>query len=552
MNYVVEYWKEIAAGEVVVSQKVFKLYKRLAADIRDETSKWQFDEARANRPIEFIERFCKHSKGEYAGKPVILELWQKALIAAAFGFIVKATGRRRFRRVDLYVGRKNGKSTLAAGLGLYMETADGESGAEVYSLATKRDQSKIIWLEAKRMIKQSEALRKRIRTLVGELAFDKTFSTFMPLSSDSNTLDGLNTYCGLVDELHAIKDKNLIDVIVDSMSSRVNPMLFVTTTMGTVREGVFDATYEYDSKVIDWHDGFQDEEVLAVVYELDKREEWTDPKCWQKANPGLGTIKDVAALRSKVEKAKRAPAEVKNLLCKDFNVRETTTESWLSFEELNNEATFDPKELGLRYGIGGADLSETTDLTAAKVIAMRPNDSMVYVFQMYWLPEDLLDLRVKEDKIPYDVWAERGLLRTTPGNRVHHKYVTEWFLEIQNEYGIYLPWIGYDRYSAIYWVEEMKGYFGAEALEAVAQGKATLSSPMKLLGADLSAKLVNYNNHPIDKWCLSNTAVDLDLKNQTIQPHKGNNQRRRIDGTAALLNAYVALERHRADYMNMI
>lgn len=552
MNWVLEYWQAIASGEVVVSQKVFKVYKRLAAEIRDETSKWKYDHAAADRPIDFIERFCKHSKGAFAGKPVFLELWQKALIAAAFGVIDKETGRRRFSRVDLYVGRKNGKSTLAAGIGLYMMTADGESGAEIYSLATKRDQAKIIWLEAKRMVKQSAALRKRIRTLVGEIAFDKTFSTFQPLSSESNSLDGLNTSCGLVDELHAIKDKNLVDVIVDSMSARVNPLLLVTTTMGTVRESVFDSTYDYDSKVVDWVDGYHDEGVLPIIYELDKRDEWTDPLCWAKANPGLGTIKDISKLRPKVEKAKREPSEVKNLLCKDFNIRETTSEAWLSFEQLNNESIFEIQGMGFRYGLGGADLSETTDLTAAKVITMRPGDSTIYVLQMYWLPEDLLELRVKEDKIPYDIWHQRGLLRTTPGNRVHHKYVTEWFLEIQQDYDIYIPWTGYDRYSALYWVEEMQGHFGAESMEPVAQGKATLSGPMKLLGADLSAKLVNYNNHPIDKWCLSNTAVDLDLKNQTIQPHKGNNQRKRIDGTAALLNAYVTLERHREDYMNMI
>jgi phage terminase large subunit-like protein len=182
---------------------------------------------------------------------------------------------------------------------------------------------------------------------------------------------------------------------------------------------------------------------------------------------------------------------------------------------------------------------------------MLPGEEHIYVMQMYWLPEDLLQQRAKEDKIPYDIWHDMGLLRTTPGNSVHAKYVTEWFLEIRDEYGIYIPWIGYDRWSAKYWVEDMEGYFGRECMVPIAQGKQTLSIPMKLLGADLEAKRVIYNNNPIDKWCLSNTAIDID-KNLNIQPNKTNNQRRRIDGTAALLNAYAVLHEKRNDYLNMI
>ena len=182
---------------------------------------------------------------------------------------------------------------------------------------------------------------------------------------------------------------------------------------------------------------------------------------------------------------------------------------------------------------------------------MLPDDVNIYVKQMYWLPEDLLEQRTKEDKIPYDIWMDMGLLRTTPGNKVHHKFVTEWFLEIQNEYDIYIPWVGYDSWSATYWVEEMKSNFGKECMEPVIQGKKTLSGPMKSLGADLSSKKIIYDNNPILKWCLSNTSIEID-KNNNIQPAKGSSSRRRIDGTAGLLNAYVTLERHMEEYQNMI
>jgi phage terminase large subunit-like protein len=178
----------------------------------------------------------------------------------------------------------------------------------------------------------------------------------------------------------------------------------------------------------------------------------------RKLIPDSGPLRILISLEAKVEKAKANHLLVKNLLTKDFNIRETSSEAWLTFEQLNNLETFDVKELKPSYGIGGVDLSSTTDLTAAKVIFMIPDNPHIYVMQMYWLPEDLLEQRAKEDKIPYDIWHEMGFLRTTPGNSVHPKFVTEWFNEIRDEYDIYLPWIGYDSWSAKYWVEEMEGF----------------------------------------------------------------------------------------------
>lgn len=569
MNYILEYVDKIRNKEILVSKKVESLYYKLEKDIKEpkeieiydeindeyEKHRYIFDEKKAIRPIEFIEKFCKHSKGrKFAGKPVKLELWQKAFISAIFGFVDEDTGFRKYKKVLLFIARKNGKSTLAAALGLYMLTSDGEAGAECYSIATKKDQAKIVWEEAKRMIKKSPVLLKRVKPLVAKLYYEKQEAVFLPLSSDSNSLDGLNAYYISADEVQAMKDKNLIDVTYDSMSSREQALFLETSTMGTVRESVFDDEYDYAKNIIngytDKNSEFVDETLLPVIYELDKKEEWTNEKCWMKANPGLGTIKQTKDLRDKVAKAKIKPNEQKNLLCKDFNLRETSISSWLTYEELNNEEIFDLAKMKVKYGIGGTDLSSTTDLTAAKVLFQLPNNPKIFVMQMYWLPEDLLEERVKDDRIPYDKWKERGLLRTCPGNKIHPKYVTKWFLEIRDEYGIYLPWIGYDAWSAEYWVEEMKGYFGEEAMVKVYQGKKTLSSPMKNLGADLKSKLIVYNNNPIDKWCLSNTNTDTD-RNGNIQPDKSK-KRLRIDGTAALLNAYVVLEQKKNDYMNMI
>ena len=569
MNYIEQYYEKIKPGEIVTSRKVKIVYEKLVNDINNpkvvkvynentdeyEEHKYIYDEDKALYAIEFIETFCKHSKGKkWAGQPFELELWQKAFVSAIFGFVDEETGFRKYRKVILYVARKNGKSTLAAAIGLYMFLADGEPGAECYSIATKKDQAKILWLEAKRMVKKNPILLKRVKPLVAELYYEEEESIFKPLANDSDTLDGLNASFVAADEVHAMKDKNLIDVTYDSMDSRDQPLFLETSTMGTVRENVFDSEYEYASNIINGYidpsSDFVDETLLAIIYELDSKDEWLDEKCWIKANPGLGTIKKVKGLRDKVARAKIKPDELKNLLCKDFNVRETSISTWLTFDELNNEAKFNLAKMKVKYGIGGTDLSSTTDLTAAKVIFMLPESEIIYVLQMYWLPEELLEQKVKEDKIPYDKWKEKGYLRTCPGNKVHPKYVTEWFLEIRDDYGIYLPWIGYDAWSAEYWVEEMKGYFGEEAMIKVFQGKKTLSAPMQNLGADLKSKLVNYNNNPIDKWCLSNTSTDTD-RNGNIQPDKSK-KRLRIDGTAALLDAYVVLELKKNDYINMI
>ncbi|MGA5681374.1 terminase large subunit [Bacillus bombysepticus] len=553
-NPIIEYYSLIESGKEIVSEKVRRIYKKLVSDIDDKESIYEYDSKKANHAIEFIENFCKHSKGKWGGKPIVLEVWQKAFIAAAFGFVHGIDGTRKYREVLLVVARKNGKSTVGSGIGLYLQIADGEPGSEVYAVATKKDQAKLVWLESKRMVKKSPALLKRIKPLVSEMVSEWNDSTFKPLGSDSETLDGLNVHGAMMDEIHAWKDKNLYDVIVDGTSSREQPMIFMITTAGTVRESVYDMKYEEAEMLLnglDDPDGYKDDRFLPIIYELDKREEWTDPSKWKKANPGLGTIKKIDQLETKVNKAKANSLLVKNLLTKDFNIRETSTEAWLTFEQLNSIANYEIAELKPKYGICGVDLSSTTDLTSACVIFKVPNDETIYAKHMYWLPEDLLEQRTNEDKIPYSTWRDMELLRTTPGNSIHYKFIVDWLVELREEHGLYLPWIGYDSWSAKYFVEDLKNEFGSEATIPVIQGKRTLSAPMRKLGADLESKIINYNNNPITKWCLSNTAIEID-KNLNIQPCKTSNQRRRIDGTAALLNAYVILQDKWNDYHNMI
>ena len=289
---------------------------------------------------------------------------------------------------------------------------------------------------------------------------------------------------------------------------------------------------------------------MPIIYELDDRAEWTNPDCWPKANPGLGTIKSRETLANKVRRAKSNPMLVKNLLTKDFDIRETASQAFFTFEELNNEAVFDIKALCPRYGIGGADLSQTTDLTCATILFQVRNDPIIYVKQKYWIPEDLFELRIKEDNVPYDIWHQQGYIDLSPGNKIDYRLLVQWFQEVQRNDDIFLYKLGYDRWSATYFVQDMEEKFGKPVMDPVAQGVQTLSAPMKALKADLAAKKVNYGNNPVLKWCMANTSVFED-RNGNIQPCKVAG-RNRIDGFASLLDAYVTWQRFERDYENLI
>lgn len=556
---ILEYYERIKSGAEVVSRKIARVYRKLAEDLSGSVGAdgtvYHYSHSRANHILEFAENYCRHSKGKLGGQLVVLELWEKAMLAAMFGFI-DDEGRRKYREIILIVAKKNGKSLIGSIVGLYLQVGDGEPGAEVYAVATKKDQAKIIWGEAKRMVNKSPELRRIIKPLVGEMDCAANESVFKPLASDTDTLDGLNVHGALMDEVHQWRDGvALYDIIADGTTAREQPMVLITSTAGVVREDIYDNKYEYAEKVILGYDdpdaGIVDDHFLPFIYELDSREEWENEECWKKANPGLGTIKNIRQLRDKVARAKQEPSLQRNLLCKEFNIRETAGGSWLSFDDLNNETLFDVRELKPRYGVGGADLSSTDDLTAACVIFMLPESPEIYVIPMFWIPENSVERHIRTDKIRYDIWIEKGWVRTCPGNKINPDVVWEWFVEIQEEYDIYLNIVGYDSWSAEMWANKMKQTFGEKTMHPVIQGKKTLSNPMKMLAKDFEAHRIIYNNNGLLKWCIANTSVDED-KNGNIQPIKNRRPTQRIDGLAALLDAYTVLQDNLDDYLSVI
>lgn len=546
MNFIEEYLKEIQAGKRIVCKRTRRQYEKLVDDIKHPKGGYIFDQARAERPIAFIERFCKHSKGEWAGQPLRLELFQKAFISALFGFVDSKTGYRKYRETLFYVARKNGKSVMLSGLALYMLIADQEAGAEVYSVASKKDQAKIIYEETFNMVRQSPDLIQVIKKRKSDLYFPLTFSKFQPLGKNSDTLDGLNSSLVIIDELHSIKDRNLYEVMKQSQSARRQPLLVMITTAGTVRECIFDDMYKYACGVCDGT--ITDPHFLPIIYELDNKEEWLDPMKWEKANPGLNRIKKLDDLISKVERAKQSPRDLTGVLVKDFNVIQTVASTWITFDDAANPETFELERFKGYYAIGGADLSRSGDLTAATLLFMDKQEKR-YVTQMYFLPKDSFEKRVKEEKIPYDKWYEAGLLRLCEGNSINYSDVTAWFLEMVERYDVTPAWIYYDPYSAAYWVQEMQSH-GFNMVKCF-QGVKTLSLPMQQLGQDLAAKKVNYNANPLLLWCITNTGVKTDV-NGNIQPIKATNPKYRIDGLASLLDAYVGLLDHYNEYLDAI
>jgi len=551
MTYLEEYGTAVLDGKEVAGEKIRREYDKLLNDLAHQQGRWHFDVDLATRPIKFIETFCKQSKGAL-GAPIKLDLFQKAMLQAAYGFVDDESLRRYQEILDI-IGRKNGKTTLLSGLSLYGETSDHEGSPEIYFIATAKDQAKKGFDEANNMRIQSPLLKKKLRKRQSDIYCDKNLGFITALASDTNHLDGLNAHYGIIDELAAIKNRDIYDLVKQSMSARSQPMLWEITTNGFVRNNIFDAQYDYAAGVIDGT--IKDERFLPIIYELDNHNEWTDPECWRKANPGLGTIKSYEFLENSVNKAMQDDTYRPTVMVKDMNMKQNSSQAWLPFEVIDNPETFNLEEMGFRYGIGGMDAADSVDLNAAKMICRRRGDPKIYVAQMYWIPERKFKeskTRRNPDDAPYEIWESRGLLQICTGAKVQKRVFLDWFKEMRDKYDIYPEWIGYDPWHIDdSLLLQFQNEFGKQCMIPVRQGVATLSTPMKDLAAEFQEKNINYNNNPIDKWCCTNTYTKRDI-NGNIQPDKGQTSTKRIDGLAALLDAYVVYEDHKDEFESMI
>lgn len=552
INYPALYLAAIKSGEEVVSKKVRAVYEREVGWMHNppEDFPYYFDAKEGNRHIEFIERFCKHSKGKFAGQPVKLELFQKAKIQLAFGWRKKSNNKRRFCKVVDIRARKCGKSTETAAVSWDVFLNDKEAGPEVYCTANKKDQANIIYNECVNMRLQSPELKAITKKRQSDIYCNHNLGFIKSLAAETSTMDGLNPSFFDQDEFHAAKTSDLHDVMVQGQSMREQPLAWLISTNGFVREGFFDSVYAQASNVALWLPGFEDYTTLPLIYELDDPNTWDDPTHWAEANPGLGKIKSIEKLAEHVAQAKRDPTFLPTLMAKDFNVPQAKAAAWLPFEDIVNEDTYTMEQVAHSYAIGGCDLSSTTDLTCATLILRKPNDPKVYVLQHYFIPQGRIDALEKTEsrEAPYKLWQEQGWITINEGAAVDYKNVTKWFVEMVTAYDIRPLWVSYDRALSGYWVPEMEEY-GFD-MEKCAQGAFTWSQPMKEMGAAFHEHIVNYNNNPVLRWCLTNTAAKSLNKDgiESIQPVKMQ-QNMRIDGTVSLLNAWVAYVKHFDEYM---
>ena len=550
-----KYLLDVQSGKITACKRIKQLADMMLPRFEHGYKRWHFDIDRAERPIKFIETFCKLPSGKL-GVPFVLEPFQKAVIGMAFGF-VDDDGNRQFREVMWVMGRKCGKTSISAALEIYMLIADGEGSPQIYNVATSKDQASLAYGAVLKMVKQSPDLSKvLVKGTVPDrdqdgIKFERNLGYITPLTNQTRHLDGLDVHFCVFDEMAASTNRDQYDLIKQGMSAREQPMLWAITTNGFERENLFDDQYNYACGILDGT--IDDDRMLPVIYELDDRNEWTDDRCWVKANPGLGIIKNWDALKDNVNKGMQDPSFLPTLMTKDFNMPESRAAAWLTFEEAVNEEKFDISEMGFRYGIAGFDASDTTDLSAAKMLMMRPDDPHIYEMGMYWLPEDALNkgsgYRRERDDVPYRQWEERGLLRTVPGNTVPKRVFLDWLEEIKQNYDVYTFAIGYDPWHIIGTDEEqLVQYVGKDRCIAVRQGPKTLSQPMKQFRAQLASNIVVDNHNPINEWCRMNCQISQDV-NANIQPRKmAGKAKNRIDGLMAELCAYIAYMLHKDEY----
>lgn len=534
-----QYVKDVLSGKIIACKKVKQACQRHLKDLKRQGTKefpYVFDEEKAYRPILFIEKFCKPSKGDFES----LELlpWQHFVIGSIYGWVHKDTGLRRFREALIFVGRKNGKSALQSGLASYGASKDGENGADVYVLANSMKQvRKTVFEECQKMIRKSPKLKKHFRVLRDGIYYDKTLSSIEPQASDSEKLDGLNCHLGLFDEIHEYKDYKLINVIKNSTGTRRQPLIIYTTTAGYQLDGPLMDYYEKGADVLEGAN--ESDRTFYYMAELDVEdvealEKGTlDPKNFIKANPSLGVTIKLQDMIEEWEERKSIPSERSDFITKRLNVFvQSGNESFLDFEIIKRNIKEIPvSELAGKSCIGGFDLSDSEDFTSACLVFPIIDTGEVVVLSHSWIPERKVEL--DNEKLPYKEYEEMNLLTIIKGEYVKKEYIYDWFVEQSKIYNIEL--ITYDPAKAYGLVESLNSY-GFNTL-VVRQGHLTLGPAVDDVKERFIDGNVIFNNNRLFRWYVNNVKMVED-RNRNKLPQKIGRYRK-IDGFAAFLNAHT-------------
>jgi phage terminase large subunit-like protein len=551
MNCLEEYRDKAKKGEIIVGREMMTGLDKYYEELSDE--RYYYDTSDYELRSEFMENFIKLTKSPFYGKPMQLMLWQKAFLETLYSFKRKDTGLRRFKKAILLIARKNTKSETCNAIG-DCELMLGNSGSDIVCSSNDDNQANILFDGMNTMREmfdpKGEITHKNLQFIKNKLNGSKIFK----LSDRTRNKEGRNIDFAIVDEVHEMKDNIIVKSIETSQSTKDEPLLILITTEGFVYDGYLDKELKYARQVLNGE--IEDDTYLVWLYTQDSEQEvWQDEKSWYKSNPTLGIVKKWDYLRDQLNKARYSTEDRAFVLAKDFNIKQNATQMWL----MDSDYTYIQEESQLadfknRYCFGAVDLSQTTDLSNAKILLMRPNDNKKYIFSKYFIPQSKLqDSNDKEAGAKYEEWARDGLCEIHEGNAIDLAKIAEWFKSLYTDYGIMVYKLGYDQRFAKDFLETMKnygyGYNKGETCEMINQSKYVMSVPMKMVEADLKSQLIHGLND-MDKWCLSNTSFEIDGQ-QNIMPIKVTASKR-IDGAVTLIILYAIFMRYRNDYMKSL
>lgn len=543
-NYLIAYREAIRTGEIIAGRELIDELDRLIDDLKNP--RYIYDTTGAYERIDFMENCVRLTKAPFYNKPMKLMLWQKAFIEVVYSFKMADTGFERFKKIVLLIARKNTKSETCSALAL-TELIIGEPGNDIVCSSNDDNQASIVYdaIDLMRMLIDPDDLdtKRNQRYILNRTTNTKVFK----MSDRTRNKEGRNIGFAIVDETHEMKTNIIGKSIEQSQSLKDNPKFINITTEGFINDGYLDEELKKCRAIISGEDdGIMAERTLPWLYTQDsEREVWEDEKSWMKSNPSLGIVKKWDYLREQVDAARTSKADRMFVLSKDFNFKQSNSQSWLEEKDYIYDAKFDIEKLRGKAVIGAVDLSETTDLTCAKIMALDDETNTKFVHTMYFIPEGkLLNSDDKSSGAKYKEWAEQGILTILPGLDNDLTKVADWFYELYRDYDIKTFKCGYDQRFARDFLERME-YIGIEC-EMVIQNKENMSNAMKLCEQELKAKYVNYNENEIDRWCLGNASMEIDNLGRVLCVKINNQATRRIDGAVTFIILYEMYRRYRS------
>lgn len=564
-SYLLEYRARAETGEIIIGQELCQELDRLSDDIKND--RYIYNTENALLRMDFMENCVRLTKSPYYNKPMKLMLWQKALIEALYSFkmakdsVDRGIWINRFKKLLLLIARKNTKSETSSALGL-TEFFLGNEGSDIVASSNDDAQASIVFdaIDTMRQLIDPDDLdsKRNQRFILNKNTNTKIFK----LSDRTRNKEGRNIDFAIVDETHEMKENIIGKSIEQSQSLKDNPMFINITTEGFVIDGYLDDELVKARKAVSGEDdGVAAERLLPWLYTQDSEwEVWNGNRknrLWEKSNPTLGVVKKWEYLEEQVDIARHSKADRIFVLSKDFNIKQNSAQAWLNLEDYDYNAVYDIEGFRNSFCIGAVDLSETTDLCAAKILMMKPNDTTKYIYQHYFIPESKLENSDDWNAgARYKEWRDAGLLTITEGSDIDLAVVGDWFYKLYTEYNIRLWKCGYDQRFAKDWIARMS-YYGWEKtggddsdLILINQNAETLSSAIRLCEADLKHQLINYNENAIDKWCLRNAGIKVDDKNKCLIIKM--EIPKRIDGAVCLAILYEMYRRYRTDFKTII